>query len=489
MKNLAALIKALMPGEIRLIRHFYKISSNAEERKRAALFELVVNNPAITDTQAAKKLYKSKPNSAFSHLKARLRKDILNVLFLHDTNKKFDSPYFRAMFEVTKMLNQAFILRSRGAFNEAVNILNAAADLAEKYELPAEQVLIQQSLRRMIQYIKDEKILAGYNESIKKNVEFLDDLMQVEEFSYVVSVPSLFSTNKKISDPNYREEMMVYLKNTYEKTNSPKIGFWYYMTEVDHQTKVRNNEKALALALQFLKLVKESPSIYSQNNWAGVNMTVATILIHCKEYHRSTGYALVSLKNFPKGGMNELMSTEVLFFGQFRNKDYEDAHTTVNNIFNHPRIKSSSFFHAKWLYLKANLEFMEGKFGDAMKTLNQNTELMKDKSGWLLGYRLLEMMIMIEQEEYEWVDFKIDSFRKLLERQKGQQIQRAKLINTMLNSLVKNNFDFEETSIDESRNYKALIKAQDDLYWDPMGFEVIRFDEWFGNKVKEGVAS
>ncbi len=488
MKNLAALIKILMPGEIRLVRHFYKMNSNAEERKRATLFELVINNPDITDAKAAKKLYDSKPNSAFSHLKARLKKDILNVLFLHDASKKFDSPYYKAMFEVNKILNQAFILRVRGAFDEAVNLLNSAATMAEKYELPAEQVLVQQALRRMIHRIKDEKVLAEYNESISKNVEMLEDLMKVEEFSYVLSVPSLFSTNKKVSNPAYREEMMDYLKETYEKTLSPKVGFWYYMTVVERETKLRNNEKALSLGLKFLKLVKESPSIYSDSNWAGVNMTVAGILIHCSEYRRAIGYARTAVKYFATGLMNELMATETLFFGQFRNKDYEDAHETVEKIFHHPRLKTNKFYHAKWLYLRANLEFMEERYDDAMKTLNMNTELTKDKSGWLLGYRLLEMMIMIENEDYEWVDFKIDSFRKLLERQKEQNIQRAKLIHTILNGLVKNHFDFEETSIDESRNYKALIKAQDELYWDPMGFEVIRFDEWFGNKVKEMVS-
>lgn len=487
MKNLVAVVKALTPGEVRLVRHFYKLKSNAEERKRASLFELIMNNSEVTDIKAAKKLYNSKPNSAYSHLKARLRKDLLNILFLQDGTKKFESPTFRAQFEVLRMLNQAFILKSRGAYNEASTILNSASELAEEYELPAEQVLIKQFSRTMIYVIRDEKILAGYNNSIKENIKFLDDLMQVEEFSYVVSVPSLFTTNKKVSNPEYRNEMMEYLRSTFEKTGSPKIGFWYYMTEVERQTKLRNNEKALGLSLKFLKLVKESPSIYSDTNWAGVNMTVAGILIHSAEYRRAVGYARTAVKYFTAGLMNELMATETLFFGQFRNKDYEDAHQTIDKIFHHPRLKTNKFYHAKWLYFRANLEFMEERYDDAMRTLNKDTELTKDKSGWLLGYRLLEMLIMIEKEDYEWVDFKIDSFRKLLERQKGQNIQRAKLIHTILNSLVKSNFDFEETSIEESRNYKALIKAQDELYWDPMGFEVIRFDEWFGNKVKETV--
>lgn len=489
MKNLKPIVKVLMPGEIRVIRHFFKLNSNAEERKRGELFELILKNPDLTDEKAAKKLYDGPPNSAYSHLKARLKRDILNVLYLHDGGKKSISPHFKAVIESRKMLGQAFLLRTRGALNEATQLLNAASELAQKFELPGEEVLIKQTLREMIHRIKSEKVLAGYNHDISENVTLLGELMKVEEFSYMMTVPSLFSTNKRLNDPEYRKQMIQELKASFEKTGAAKIGLWYYLTDIELATKEREHDRALALALKFVKLVEKSPAIYSNNNWAGVNLTVAQTLISSGEYERAIGYGRVAIKYFPNGQMNQLMATEFLFFAQFRSKNYKDAETTLETAFNHPRLKANKFFYAKWLYLKANLLFMQGKYDPAMKTLNQDTELTKDKSGWLLGYRLLEVLIMIEKEEYEWIDFKLDSFRKLLQRQKDANIHRIKLILSMLNTLHKSNYDFEETSHDEAKNFKALKRAQDDLYWNPVGFEVVRFDEWFENRVKASVAA
>lgn len=489
MKNLKPIVKVLMPGEIRVIRHFFKLNSNAEERKRGELFELILKNPNLTDEKAAKKLYSAKPNSAYSHLKARLKRDILNVLYLHDGSKKAVSPHFKAIIESRKMLNQAFLLRTRGAFNEATQLLKNASEMAKKFELPAEEVMIKQTLREMTHRIKSEKVLADYNQDINRNVELLGELMKVEEFSYMITYPALFKTNNKLNDPDYKNQMIEELKASFEKTGFAKIGLWYYLIGIELATKQRESKKALALSLEFVKLVEKSPSIYTKNNWAGVNMTVANALINNLEYERAIGYSRIAVKNFPKGLMNELTATESLFFAQFRSKHYDDAHTTIDAAFIHPRLKANKFFHSKWLYLRANLQFMEGNHDKAMKTLNQDTELTKDKSGWLLGYRLLEILIMIERHDYEWVDFKIDSFRKLLQRQKDENIHRIKLILTILNTLHKSNYDFEETSIDESKNYKTLKRAEGDLYWNPMGFEVVRFDEWFEAKVKEQVST
>ena len=74
MKVLTQIVRVLKPAEVRLIRNFYKVQPNGEIKRRLELFELIKGGKANTDIEAAKAIYKSEPNSAFSHLKTVYRK-------------------------------------------------------------------------------------------------------------------------------------------------------------------------------------------------------------------------------------------------------------------------------------------------------------------------------------------------------------------------------------------------------------------------------
>lgn len=484
MKQLVSLVNALKPGEIRLLKHFFRLDSNAEEKKRSELFELILSGKAMTDEKALKKLYKTKKNtSAFSHLKERLRKDVLNILFLQDSSKKFGTKYANAEFECRRSYIQADILIARGAYNEGVQILEKALVKAEKFELAAEAIMMEQLLRKMFHRIKNLKTLETHNENIKNNIHFLEDLNKVEEYSNILSVPKLFKANKRIGTDEFKKEMIEELEEIFKRTKSAKVGFWYYVTISDYLINQKKFEEALNYNMDFLKLVETEPAIYSAPNWAGVNMNVADNLIQTGAYEEAVDYAKVASKNFKAGGINEFSALEVLFFAYFRSYLFDEAKYILDRAFVHPRLKANAFYHAKWLYLRACLEFSNHEFDKALKTLNESTELNKDKSGWLLGYRLLELLIMAEIDDFEWFDFKLENFRKLLQRQKTENVQRSKVIFTVLKTLAKMNFDYFDTMEKENKNITLLEEAQGELQWDPKGFEVIRFDDWIKSKM------
>lgn len=484
MKTLVPLIKVLRPGEVRLVKHFLKLETNAEVKKRLQLFELIVSGKVDTDKKALKKLYKTeKNNSAFSHLKERLRKDVLNVLFLQDASKKFSTKYANAEFECRRNFIQADILIARGAYNEGAQLLEKALEKAKKFELPIESILMEQLLRKMYHRIKSLKTLELYNQNIQKNIRFLEDLNKVEEFSNILAVPRLFKANPKFTSDEYKKEMIVELDKMYKRTNSAKIGFWYYMTANDYYSNQREFDEALKHNLSFLELIKNEPAVYSSANWAGANGYVAENFINTHAYEDAIGYAQIAVRNFKKDGINEFNALEVLFFAFYRSYQFEEAENILNKVFVHQRLKANAFYHAKWLYLRACLEFSKHEFSKALKTLNEITELNKDKSGWLLGLRMLELLIMVEKRDFDWFDFKLENFRKLLQRQKLENIQRSKVIFNVLKTLSKTEFDFFETMEKEKENIRLLEEAQNEFYWDPKGFEVIRFDDWLKSKV------
>ena len=147
MKNLTQIIRVLKPGEVRLIRNYYKVDTNGEERRRLELFDLIKEGSVSADKEAAMAIYNTKPNSAYSHLKARLRKDILNLLLLQDSSKRYEPEFAQAEFDCRRLFIEGDLLVSRGAYEPGVDALKEAQKLAIKFEFYNELVMIDDVLR------------------------------------------------------------------------------------------------------------------------------------------------------------------------------------------------------------------------------------------------------------------------------------------------------------------------------------------------------
>ena len=119
------------------------------------------------------------------------------------------------------------------------------------------------------------------------------------------------------------------------------------------------------------------------------------------------------------------------------------------------------------------------KIDSALDSLSTITEIIKNNSGWDFTRRILEIMCYIEQDEIDLVEFRIDTFRKVLAKDNNKNLQRIKVIYKILITLKKYGFNFKRTKELEKDNLSLLQKGEDEYYWDPLGFEIIRFDVWF----------
>ncbi len=110
--------------------------------------------------------------------------------------------------------------------------------------------------------------------------------------------------------------------------------------------------------------------------------------------------------------------------------------------------------------------------------LMKETELTKDKAGWLMGYRVLELMCAVEQDDLDVFDYRTESFKKLLQRNKEENVERPRLALKILGTYIKTGGDIKKTTLEEKKNIELLKTGKGEYQWDPMGFELIRFDEW-----------
>ena len=73
----------------------------------------------------------------------------------------------------------------------------------------------------------------------------------------------------------------------------------------------------------------------------------------------------------------------------------------------------------------------------------------------------------------------------MFQRQKEKDLIRIKSIKKVLSSIVKQRGNYKVVAKAEKTELKKLAEAEGNFSYDPMGYEFIRFDNWFSTKLPE----
>lgn len=487
MKSLIPIVNSLNGKEKRLIKKFFAIQSNGEERKKLQLFMLILDKKVKTDADAAKILYDGDaPNSAYSHVKRRLKKDLLNFILFQDTSQRDVAKRVQAEVTCSKMSLQGKLLIQRGIYDEGEKLLKKALELAEEYELYTDVLNIKNLLRTTVGYRKGADAYMEYSKNMEFYVEELGKWLKVRQYYYQFTLPNEFYANKKVEYREMGVEMIKELQEMNEDNSSDRFTFWYYFARIYYHNIIHDFESSKDYGHELLSILNSGSIMLSRQSLAAIHRDLSYAYMNIGNFEKAIEHAHLSVDNFRKGMVNELRSLEYLFFAHLRNKDYPAAMEVVERGLVHRQInRGNRLTKARWLFFRANLEYLKGDFGRAAKSLSTNEHIAKDKSGWYLGYKLLQMMIHIEENDLFLIDYQIKNFNSLLSRKKTENIQRAKVISKVIRLFMKARGDFDETFELAKPEIDALTEGKDKLFWDPVSYEVIRFDEWLRYKWEE----
>lgn len=486
MESLSAIISNLSAGELKLVRHFYKMKDFGEYRKRVQLLDLVIQNKASSNQQAAKMLgYTISNISSFKHLKARLKADVLCMLLMQECSCKFNTAYAQATFDCRRFLIQGEILMSRGLYTEALDILGKAARLAAKFELFAEGLQIEDLRRNHIAAKGSIREFEDACNAIEENYVRLGKVMTAKRYHYEITTPALHRVDRENA---YKADTILHdlsVKNALP--DSSRVKLYNHLSSINHFTFIRDFENAQAYAVDLLKSVENDPVVKSRSNQAGVNMELANIYLNTGNYEKAITHASNAVELFKPGLINQLYAQVSLFFAFFRNNDFRNADKVLRSANNHRLIKSQQdqLMVSRLQLLRAAIAFKSGKNDECMLILRENGEEAREKEGWLPGYFLLELLVLLEKKSFDLAFYRIEAFRKMLERSHAYKDEKRILaITKILRMIVRDDGDFHKIS-PGNKDLKLLAEAKDQYYWNPAGYEVIRFDEWFNRKCSE----
>ncbi len=486
MESLAAIINCLSVGEVKLVRHFYKLKNYGEYRKRVLLFDIVTKQKNYTNKEAAKILGYSKSNtSSFKHLKARLKSDVLCTLLMQDCSSKFATPYAQAIFDCRRNLMQGEMLMNRGIHEEAHEILWKASKVAAKFELFAEGLQIEDARRNYIAQKGNIMDFEVVSDAMEENFVKLGREMIAKRNHYKITIPQLLGV-KTLEEYNRKGRFLIHdISNISKSKDSSRTKFYQHLAGINYYSSIRDFTSAQNHALELLKNIENNPVINSKSNQAGVNMELANIYLNNGNYENAISHSIKAVELFKPGMINQLHACVILFFSFFRNNDFKNASKILAVANEHKMIKYQKYplMVSRLQLLHAAVSFKEGDYDKSSFILRENFDLSRDKDGWMPGYFLLESLTLLEKNAVDLAAYRIEAFRKMLERINFRDEYRIRSIMRILKKLARDGGNYNKFVPTKNKDIKMLSEAKEHYYWNPTGYEIIRFDEWLLQKV------
>ncbi len=129
------------------------------------------------------------------------------------------------------------------------------------------------------------------------------------------------------------------------------------------------------------------------------------------------------------------------------------------------------------IYFLANLYFVKGDFGRTGQLLMQIRDLRTDKEGWNISLRFLELMLAVEELEYDWFANRLDALRKFIAHHKIKDKYDLAFYE-YLRVLLRDSLNFEKNA--EQESYLREIEK----HWDDVlpNNDVIPYHFWIRSK-------
>jgi tetratricopeptide (TPR) repeat protein len=483
MKDLVQLVNSLKKGEVRLLRALLKVQSLNQQSHRLKLFDLIHSGGVVTHQEAANLLYGKQADQVFYNLKSRLKNDIVNVMLFQESSKIFSTSYARASLNCQKWMIQGKLLISRKIYLEGLSLLKRAQKTAERHDLPAEKTLIDMVLRNYY-VVREKDSLAYYSRLLEEDVHSLSAHLVASHNMYLLSLQSLFKANYE-GDPEAAFPILMELKELYEnaKPYSERLGLYYYIGAVHYYMFTKDFKTARKHCLTLFSLIENSRSLLAISNMAGTHLMMSMIQLQLEKYPSALKHAKRAMILFKNDSFNDHLAMEYLFLAYFYTGQHQEALQLYRKVMNTKQ--SSTIRYEKWEYMAAHSYFMMGKEEKALQCLKSCKGLMQDQYGWHLGIKLLKLMMSVRAGIEEEVHLRLGGLLRFFRKLEPDYVIRFRCIYKVVMFLNDHQYDFVYAYEKRRRHIDALREGKQEYRWNPLGYEMIRFDEWFMQQLRK----
>ncbi|WP_439488109.1 hypothetical protein [Algoriphagus sp.] len=442
-----------LPEKTQLIEHA-KIK-NSPTSKKLKLMKLFVDKPGLSDSEYAENIYINQDASAYFQLKKRVKDELEELLLILKPNCA-DKEYKLHLSCLELLLKSQHIL-VRGVRSEGAKMLEKALKTAIKHNF-------------------HDLILTIYTTAVRfRIVEVLNtnDLPELElaiKGHLQLLIKQNHCSNKSRTEPKNK-----YLKSMIKKLNH-SLESWNKLNTIQKAIEQREYDHALSLINKAASEWKPGSQSYSKE---GLKLSKMSVFLAKREYDNvlEESVEVEHTTHFSKE--NKLNFTLIHWYALFHIDKIEEArHVLQNELM---QLDSSQL--SKWKYLDMHLNYKLLNFKNALKQIHQSQNTLKCMPDYYLGSKMLEMMILFDLKDTDWLEYKIDNFRKLIARTTFDVNKRVQNSFCLFTKLQKSLYSPDQIKVHQ---HPALLELQNETKgteWDPGSFELIRYDTWIRSKL------
>lgn len=491
--SLVDLLRVLSPEEIdttdKYLKCFHRRGDHHASVKLVKLFTVLVKHldQPLSENEIMYLVYGQSKALALDKLILRLRDKVLDVLLL-EINVKREGVYAdrsKAIFEIRNRISAGTTMLSRGKAEIALYLLNYAIDEAKKYEYYDELLIAQKFI---MQSSALRKGIKEHNRQmdIFKSFQFCREAAERAEFAYNEFCVRDAFTAEGESTMLWLQKTIREINKDYAATQSATVRYYQYYLEAHFYERQKNFRKQGRVIRNLIELLDTRTAVFSKQrkSIALINLAFCDIkLLNFSEAinHCIEAEALQQADNFNMAQSREFRSIAYYYCGEFAK-----AEELLDEILNSSYSKQSGEFHTgRRLYYKACCCFMQRKYNDALKILNEINPIEKDAEGWNVAVRLMLIITLIEVINHDSASSHTKSLYFHLHRlQKEKELHpRTKLIASLFYKLEKNGFQFQPTYQEAKEKFDSLFDNTPETGWQTLTPEMVPIHKWFYTKI------
>jgi hypothetical protein len=463
MKSISDFYNLLSEPEKDLINK--TLSKNIRASKSKLLLEKISNN-SFSEKKVIKDLYtKNGDYSSFSHLKRRLKDNIIEIVFQHETSKQNNGSMLADKMKCHKNIMLASLLIEKGFNDEAKIYLKQA----EKYITDRQLSIEKFMLHLLLLEVSDE-----YNENLALTEEIAQDLEALNELGRSKTrFHTLKSQGYNIEDIG--EDSYKHLIDT------NKLSCYYkLLSELKTYVELFQYKNALSLSEKLFQLIVQSPKHFSQPEITMALLTHMKVLVFNKNLKSAIR---ISCQIEKSGSLRFDMETEFKILNwmiAFLSKDFNQVKEIHSSLLtNHYKNESDKTLIK---YLNLCYLFEKGEFDKIIQELLKDVDLQSTNNPVPHALKTLEIYCYLEMKRNDLAYAKLMAFKQYLKRNNTLNKERYQFIVKVLLKLIKNNnkygitLDYYESN--ESDSFTNNIQYIQDLHH----YEVINLKSWLRKK-------
>jgi len=448
------------------------------------------------DQVAAASLYAASPtDTRYTTLKTRLKKRLLNSLFLLDLKRRGYSQYGQSVYKNNKRIFIIKTLLSLGVRNTAVRMAESELVEAQTYHLTSNAVELLLILRYHQVVAGTTKKFEHYDRQLKMGLNTLVAECRAMEMYERLSLKIAKKAGFDEDDSREIQEYVAELQ--FAKTNCDSFAFMiaYYrviqlaeMARLDYEASIRNSQDAE-------EYLDAHPLLASTLRYGEFALTKLSSYTKLREFEKGYAAALRCAELFPVGSNSWFYYNEDYFLLMMNTLHFAEAETIFTMATGHARYDQlPEYRKEKWkifdLYLRyallrdsdANIESQQRTLPRIKTFLRSIPSHSKDKQGYNVAVLILQIVFLLESENFNEIISRMEALKTYRGRYlKSNSNRQSALFFKLLQIMENNSFSYRIT-IEKSKKYQEALSAATGTADINEGLLIIPFD-WLWEQI------